>query len=201
MVSGSRGLGVSRSRGLCVLCVVCGIRSRGLGDPYLRDLETPRPRNHSPHHHPIPTRVLCCIQPLVCGAEERVDGTAIIGKDGRADADRQPRATLRSRHPLDAFADPFGDRGQGGMIDLRDDHRELFAAVPGREINRAQGLANHARHPLQRVIAGEVAVGIVVFLEAVEVEDEDAEALRVAAGALDLDLDALAEGAEVRQVR
>jgi hypothetical protein len=44
-----------------------------------------------------------------------------------------------------------------------------------------------------------MAVRVVVFLEAVEVEHEDAEARLVARGAIDLGVDALAERAEVRQ--
>src|SRR5207245_10438540 len=68
------------------------------------------------------------------------------------------------------------------------------------KIDGAHGDAQRARHALQRVVSSEMSESVVVELEAIEIEHEDPELLRIADGPLDLRLDALAEGAEVRQI-
>src|SRR5207244_7055860 len=97
-------------------------------------------------------------------------------------------------------AHTLGDRRQRGRTDLRDDHCELLAAVTRRKIDRTHRNPQRTRNALQRVIAREMPVTIVVKLEVVEIEDENSELLRIPDGALDFRVDAFEEGAKVRQI-
>ena len=64
-------------------------------------------------------------------------------------------------------------------------HRELLAAVAHREIGRAAHLPLDRRGDLaQAVVAGEVAIGVVVALEAVDIDHDEAGRGLAAAGAL-----------------
>ena len=111
--------------------------------------------------------------------EERIDRRSILWIERAANANGHQRPTRRRRERLHERAHAFGDRRQCGRTNLRDDYGELLAAVSRWKIDRTHRNPQRTRNALQRVIAREMPVTIVVKLEVVEIEDENSELLRI----------------------
>src|SRR5918997_1001910 len=75
---------------------------------------------------------------------------------------------------------------------VREQHRELVAAQPGRQAGRAGVLAQRRGHAAQHGVASLVAEGVVHELEVVDVDDHHGPACagRIAPAALELLLEA-----------
>ena len=116
------------------------------------------------------------------------DGTP---KDARS---RWPDAGL---HAGDAGADAIDDVRRLVHAGVVEDQGELVAAEAEGAVRAAQRRAQHLADRLERLVAGEVPVGVVEGLEAVDVEDHEREALAVARGAMDLLGQPPGEGAAV----
>ena len=99
------------------------------------------------------------------------------------------------------MADALGELVGALEVGLRQRHGHLLTAVPGRLVDLARRLAQHAGDLLQDEIALEMPVRVVDVLEVVDVEHDQAHLLAVAAGALDLDGHDLLEAAVVEQAR
>ena len=77
---------------------------------------------------------------------------------------------MRQRQRLHLPAQAFGQRQCAGGIGLGQDRGELLAAVARQQIGRPQqALPQCLGHAAQAVVAGRVAVAVVVALEAVQV--------------------------------
>ena len=92
---------------------------------------------------------------------------------------------------LDLLAQPLGQRARPLEVGLRQDDGELLAAVAREHLVAADALLDEARHLLEDVVAGEVAVDVVDLLEVVDVEHEEAEIALVTPRAHDLLLERL----------
>jgi hypothetical protein len=93
--------------------------------------------------------------------------------DGDADADRRAA-------DLERLGDGIEDSASERIRVLRGaqpglDDREFVAAEAGEGVARPQQLLEPARHELDELVAGRVAVGVVDILEAVEVEEHHRE--------------------------
>ena len=92
---------------------------------------------------------------------------------------------------LDLLAQPLGERLRALEGRLRQDDRELLAAVAREDLVAADALLDDARELLQHEVAREVAVDVVDLLEVVDVEHDERQIARVAARADDLLLERL----------
>jgi hypothetical protein len=72
----------------------------------------------------------------------------------------------------DALADPIGDLERLGLVRIGQQHHELLAAVAGGDVRRADLLLQDPGDAPEHLIAGHVAVGVVVPLEVIHVEDD-----------------------------
>jgi hypothetical protein len=95
----------------------------------------------------------------------------------------------------------FRDRERAGGTGVRQDHRELLAAVAMDRVSFAQHFARLAAEPLEHLVAHPVAVTVVDALEVVEVEQHEAERQPVAGGAHQLAPQGLLEGAPIPDTR
>ena len=82
-------------------------------------------------------------------------------------------------------------------VRLREEHRELLAAVAGGKVDLADGRAEDVRERPQNVVAGLVTVTVVHLLEVVEVGQDQRQASTEALRAGDLGLERLLEVAPV----
>ena len=144
--------------------------------------------------------VLRLIQPLVCRAKQRFDCRSVLRVKSTADADGEAGAVCRRGERLDESANAFGDRAEAGAFDLRNDHGEFLAAVARGKVDGAHRDLQRACDALQRVVAREVPILVVVLLKAIEIEHQDSELLGIAHGAVNLVVNLFLERAEVRQV-
>src|SRR6185437_15447694 len=78
------------------------------------------------------------------------------------------------------FSQPVGQRVGALERRLRQDDRELLAAVPREHLVAADPLLDDARDLLEDVVARQVAVDVVDLLEVVDVQQQEAEVARVA---------------------
>ena len=62
-------------------------------------------------------------------------------------------------------------------IGVREQHHKFFAAIARDEIDGAHALLQQAGHAFQDFIAGRMAVGIVVLLELIDIEDDERKRL------------------------
>lgn len=116
------------------------------------------------------------------GARQAVFG--VFAQAGDADAQRErPRARHRgvsNRERLHCCADPFHRLDRIRHALLGKDDQELFAAVAEDQVARANRLENGRRHSLQRDVAREVTVPVVVVLEVIDVAHRNGERAHVA---------------------
>ncbi len=102
----------------------------------------------------------------------------------------------------DGDAKRFGDRQRSFPVRIRQDRRELLAAVAGGEITRpVERRGQHFRHSLQAVVSRGVAVGIVERLEVVDVDQQQAQRRSMPLAPPEFVLDRLVEGAAVGEAR
>ena len=81
------------------------------------------------------------------------------------------------RIALKAFDQRTRDRPRPGGVDVYEQHRELVAAEPGDDVDRAQAVAHHRPDVLDHLIADLVAERIVDELEVVEIQHQERRAL------------------------
>ena len=88
-----------------------------------------------------------------------------------------------------------------GLVRAVQHRHQFFAAVTRDEIERpaARGIAQRARNAPQAVVAGDVAVAVVVGLEAVDVDHDDRDRLAVALRLLPDAADLVFEGRAIEQ--
>src|SRR5258707_7194978 len=84
---------------------------------------------------------------------------------------------------------------------FRQDESEFVAAIGGGGVNGGAVDAQDMREPIERVATDEVAVGVVDFLEAVEVQEENGEGAAVAIGALGFGFENVQQAAGVGEPR
>src|SRR5260370_19397857 len=113
--------------------------------------------------------------------EKFLDALAVAVVDGDADAGGKLRALQVAGHDS---ADTVGDTLGFLVKSLRQHESELVAAVTRSGVDGAAMNAQDVRESIERVAADEMPVGIVDFLEAIEVEQENREGTAVAIGAL-----------------
>ncbi|KMO35630.1 hypothetical protein VQ03_21505 [Methylobacterium tarhaniae] len=124
-----------------------------------------------------------------------------VGRAERdADAGRQDRPAAGpgvplADHPQDLLGDPAGL----GLVDLRQEDRELVAAQARHHLPRPQHRRDPARQGLQQAVAHGVAVEVVDVLEPVEVEAHHRHPPPGGLRQRDLLVQAGAEGRPVRQ--
>ena len=87
---------------------------------------------------------------------------------------------------LDGGADAVGDDLGAGAADVGQEDEELFAAVAGQDVARAQAAAHDLDEAHEHGVAAEVAVLVVDALEVVEVEQQRRQGRFGAARARDL---------------
>src|SRR5688572_30976052 len=104
----------------------------------------------------------------------------------------------RHRPRGQGLAEPLGEALRALEIGLRQEDRELLAAVARGKVDLTDGRAQDVGEGLEDVVAGLVAVAVVDLLEVVEVGEDEREAAAEALGARDLSLERLLEVAAVR---
>ena len=91
---------------------------------------------------------------------------------------RRPGPTARPQETAtrgrEVRGDPADRRLGRGPVGAGQQHGELVAAHPGQRVGRAQRAADPLDGPAEQLVAGRVAVGVVVLLELVEVEQHEA---------------------------
>ena len=103
-----------------------------------------------------------------------LDGRAgVHGRDAHADRQRDPTPRCDDGLGRDRESQTLGDGA--GLLGAgpAEQHEELVAAVADRRVRVARVLAQQPRDGDERAVAGEVAVGVVDLLEAVDVEEDD----------------------------
>jgi len=113
--------------------------------------------------------------------EKFLDALAVAVVDGDADAGGDLRALQVAGHDS---ADTVGDTLGFVVQSLGQDESEFVAAVTRSGIDGAAVNAQDMSESIERVAADEVPVGIIDFLEAIEVEQKNSEGPAVAIGAL-----------------
>ena len=112
------------------------------------------------------------------GRGDELGGGPAVGREGRhADrrADRDRTALFADIGVVaERLEDPFRGPGRFVGVGLRQDDRELVAAVAGRDIRGAQGRPDELGGPGQDAVAEQVAERVVDELEVVEVEHQHA---------------------------
>ena len=105
---------------------------------------------------------------------------------------------MRDAERFDGAANVFGD-GDGGLDGSGgEDDGELFSAKAGGGGGVGEeGVGDLAGDDAEAVVAAEVAVDVVVGLEAVDVDEEKREGVAVAEGVLPGGFEVLVEGAAV----
>jgi len=112
-------------------------------------------------------------QGLVGGLDEGVLVPGVVGMAGHADADRDVRAAAVVRDRFDGGFDPVRDLVRGGSAAVRQQDRELVAAVAIGPIALAGGGLDGPAHCDEQVVTGGMAVPVVVALEPVEIHHQD----------------------------
>src|SRR4051812_2233912 len=127
---------------------------------------------------------LGAVERLICLAEDSLPRALLATAEGDqpdADGDDAVRHVARMGDPKqpDGLADALhaDDAGLGGL--LGHDDEELLAAVPIRHVTGADGAGDDLTDRFESIIAGEVAVAVVVELEAIDVTQADGEAAPV----------------------
>jgi hypothetical protein len=119
-----------------------------------------------------------------------------VSASGTSPCSRQSAGALGvgggDRHPQ-----LFGDRPSLGEVDVAEDHRELIAADPRGDVGCGDPLVERLTHHPDQPVAGDVAVGVVDRLEAIEVEQQQRRALAALAASADLPPQLLLEAAPV----
>src|SRR5205085_12690443 len=87
---------------------------------------------------------------------------------------------------LDFVAKALRERNCASLTSFRNGDDEFVAAITRDRIDTARGTRQQERDFDEHLVPSEMAVGIVHFLECVDVEHQDAERRVVATGALDL---------------
>ena len=101
-------------------------------------------------------------------------------------------------HPH-GLPEPLGVAHRGGEVDARPQDEELVAAEATDQLALAgRSPLQRPRHGDQALVAGEVAVGVVVVLEAVEVDERHRQRQALAPAALELAVEGVVEGAAAR---
>src|SRR5258705_12363889 len=86
--------------------------------------------------------------------------------DGRADVEARMSLAERAR----AGEEPVRERLYRGALGVGEQHRELVAAEAGRDVARADGLADRLRDFLEELVPFDVALVVVDALEVVDVD-------------------------------
>ena len=103
---------------------------------------------------------------------------------------------------LDARAQPLGHLLRAGLVGIGQHHGQLFPAIARRHVaGPLYRLGQRAAHGLQAGIARHMAVGIVVALEVVQVDQQQRQRRALARSATGLALQHLVKAAAVGQAR
>jgi len=138
-----------------------------------------------------------------CGIEQRLTLDFLCrragghtGTDG--DPAQLPSGTVGNAQGLDIVTDTIGDDRGAERIGLGQQDGKLFATDTGRAIAGAsQGVVQALRDPFETLIACAVAVGVVVLLEIVHVQQHQRDGRSTTLGASPLDLEDISEMASV----
>jgi len=146
----------------------------------IRDLLVPINRN------PVTSRFFGVIDGAVGAAEGAFDGQFAGAVLGDADAGGNGNFLVVVNEYALAYelAQSLGDNDRALDICFGQQRHEFLAAPSAENIDRAQRVAAQRREALQGFIACRMAVGVVEFLEVVEVEHHDGERAVVTVGAL-----------------
>ena len=80
---------------------------------------------------------------------------------------------MRYLQALDFFTHPVGHEFGTGEVGIRQDCRELLAAIAAYQVNwPVQDGEQSLSNLLQTDVPGDMAIGIVVILEVVDIEDD-----------------------------
>ena len=109
----------------------------------------------------------------------------------------QPRHAQR----LDRGPHALGDRVRALKIRMRQDQRHLLTTVPGRGVDIAGVLAEHARDVLEHDVTLRMPECVVDRLEVVDVEHDQADRVLVSTNLLDLGAQQLLEAPVVGEPR
>ena len=107
------------------------------------------------------------------------------------------RAAELERELGDLRADPLGDLLGRRLADVEQDDGELLAAVAGDDVVGAPPVLQDLGDAAQGVVAGQVAVAVVVALEVIDVDHQDRQRQPGPVAALHLQRQPLAEVAVV----
>ncbi len=137
---------------------------------------------------PVLALALGRVHRFVDRVHQVVAGDPVVGKGHEADgdADADPRVPCRRFDRPDAQSNLLRDHRRAARFGLGEQHDELVAAEPGRDVDPANAVADHAGDRDQHAIAQSVAVGVVDELEVVQVRHQEAEPAPEARRALDL---------------
>jgi hypothetical protein len=136
---------------------------------------------------------LALIEVLVPDAVELVEGGAVLGCAGPADAVVDPR--------LERLADPGQHSLHGFAIGVGQEHRELIPAEAGHGAPGADGVGELSRRPAQQLVSRTMAVGVVVGLEEIEVDDHQGHRALIAPEVAEGGIRRLRQAAAVEQSR
>ncbi len=117
----------------------------------------------------------------VGGGKKFFDALAVAVADGNADARGKLRLLEIAGHD---GANAIGDARGFFVRSFRQNESEFVAAVTRGGVDGAAMDAQDVREPIERVAADEMAVGVVDFLQAVEIQKENGKGSAVAIGAL-----------------
>ena len=157
----------------------------------------------------VATQALGQVHRLVGALQDGLRLVAVLRVAGDAGADGEPcghAAALLAAggapaqaQALDRPAHLLGGLGGALLVGVGQQHHELLAAVPNRQVDRSDVAREQAGEGLQHLVADGVAVLVVDQLEAVEVEVDDRERLVGPLGPAELALQQVVEEAAVGQ--
>ena len=114
------------------------------------------------------------VQRAVGNRDQAILVPRVLGELGDADAHRHPRSR-RLREARDGRTHALRDLARPRLVRARQQDRELVAAVAEDAVALAERLPHRAGDPAEELVAGGVAVRVVVGLERVQVEHEQGE--------------------------
>ena len=132
----------------------------------------------------VPACVLGMVHGDVRILDEGVRIGTVVGEEGHSDAGRdlyfQP---VELKRLVERMEDPFGHiLGHLRLTDLGEEQDEFVPSPAGDGVSLAEHVEQPVGHALEQLVADIMSVGIVDFLEFVQVEHKDGQLLEIPLG-------------------
>ena len=151
----------------------------------------------------VVARAFVLVHRVVGGSKRAFVADGVFVDQCEAGADRDREALPIAERELRCFDEALEVADQGrclGFAAVRKQQGELVTADSRDQVRFAQSLRDRGGDLFERVVTGQMAVGVVDLLEVVDVEDHQRCLFRVTAGAGNMLLDRLLETAPVARL-